>query len=226
MKITWLGQAGWLFETADKKILIDPYLSNSVAEIQPQNYRRVYIDESFFKITPDIIVITHNHADHLDKATLCHYLKENSSVTVLAPNGSWQELRKFGGLKNNYVLFNSGTTWTEEFACFFAVKAEHSDENAIGVIITIEGKNYYITGDTLYNEGVFQSLPKKEIEMLFLPINGVGNNMNVFDAQKFAERVNAKHVVPMHIGMFDDLNFDMFDMRNKVIPTIYREILI
>ena len=62
--------------------------------------------------------------------------------------------------------------------------------------------------------------------MLFLPINGVGNNMNVFDAQKFAERVNAKHVVPMHIGMFDDLNFDMFDMRNKVIPTIYREILI
>ena len=132
MQITWLGQAGLLFETGGKKILIDPYLSDSVAKIQPQNYRRQPIDERFLKIAPDMIVITHNHADHLDKETLCHYLSKDSSVTVLAPNGAWQELQSFGGLKNNYVLFDNGTTWTESFASFRAVKAEHSDKNAIG----------------------------------------------------------------------------------------------
>ena len=124
MNITWIGQAGLLFETQGKNILIDPYLSNSVAKIEPQNYRRIPIDEQFLKIKPDVIVLTHNHADYLDKETLCHYLTQESEVTVLAPNGAWQELRKFGGLKNNYVIFNNGTTWTEEFAQFRAVKKD------------------------------------------------------------------------------------------------------
>ena len=38
MKLTWLGQAGLLFETDGKKILIDPYLSDSVVKVNPLNY--------------------------------------------------------------------------------------------------------------------------------------------------------------------------------------------
>ena len=225
MQITWLGQAGLLFELSGKKILIDPYLSNSVAKIEPQNYRRVPVDERFLKIKPDMIVITHNHADHLDKETLCHYLNKDSSVTVLAPSGAWQELRNFGGLKNNYVLFDNGTTWTEDFAQFRAVKAEHSDKNAIGVILTVNGKHYYVTGDTLYNEKVFDSLPSVDYEMLFLPVNGVGNNMNFHDAKRFAQRIGAKYVIPIHFGMFDEIRLQSFAMQNMIIPTIYQEIL-
>ncbi|MBE5751135.1 MAG: MBL fold metallo-hydrolase [Clostridiales bacterium] len=224
MQITWLGQAGLLFELSGKKILIDPYLSNSVAKIEPQNYRRVPVDERFLEIKPDVIIITHNHADHLDKETLCHYLDENSEVTVFAPNGAWQEVRKFGGQKNNYILFNNGTTWTEDFASFRAVKAEHSDEYAIGVILSAEGKNYYITGDTLYSERVFESLPKTAIDVVFLPVNGVGNNMNFADAKRFAERIKAKKTVPVHIGTFDNLNAEDWDCENKVIPSLYKEI--
>lgn len=37
MRITWLGQAGLLFETGGLKIVVDPYLSDSVAKLQPQN---------------------------------------------------------------------------------------------------------------------------------------------------------------------------------------------
>ena len=195
MKITWLGQAGLMFETENKIILVDPYLSDNVKNFEPKNYRRVPIDERFLKINPDVIIITHNHLDHLDKETLKYYLTENASCLVLAPNGGWQELRKFGG-NSNYVLFNNGTTWTENDITFTAVKAEHSDPYAIGVIINAEGKNYYVTGDTLYNEQVFESLPDIEIEAIFLPVNGVGNNMNMTDAARFAKRVNAKYTVP------------------------------
>lgn len=35
MKTTWLGQAGILFETSGLKTIADPYLSDSVAEINP-----------------------------------------------------------------------------------------------------------------------------------------------------------------------------------------------
>ena len=223
MKITWLGQAGLLFETDGKIILVDPYLSDNVKNFEPKNYRRVSVDESFLKIKPDVIVITHNHLDHLDKETLKYYLIEDAECLVLVPNGGWQELRKFGG-NSNYVLFNNGTTWTEGNVTFRAVKAEHSDPYAIGVIISADGKNYYVTGDTLYNEQVFDSLPDIELETVFLPVNGVGNNMNMTDAARFAKRVNAKHTVPFHIGMFDELTADGFECENKVSAEMYRHI--
>ena len=107
MKITWLGQAGLLFETNGKTIIVDPYLSDSVKTIEPHNYRRVAVDESFLQIKPDMILLTHNHLDHTDPETLSHYLSEKSEVTVLASGNAWQNVRKaFGGLKNNYVQFN------------------------------------------------------------------------------------------------------------------------
>ena len=147
MTLTWLGQAGLLFKTDGKTILVDPYLSDSVAKVQPQNYRRIPINEAFLKIKVDILVITHSHLDHLDRETLCHYLNEDSEILVLAPSGAWQEVRKFGGLKNNYVLFNSGTSWSEGNIKFRAVKAEHSDDFAIGVIITAENSNLVLLTD-------------------------------------------------------------------------------
>jgi L-ascorbate 6-phosphate lactonase len=224
MKITYLGQAGLLFETGGKTIVIDPYLSDSVAKIEPQNVRRTPIDERFLQIQPDVIVVTHNHADHLDKETLCHYLTAESKTLVLAPRSAWLELRKFGGLDNRYIAFNAGTTWTEDEIVFQAVKAEHSDEYAIGVILSAERKNYYITGDTLYSERVFESLPKTAIDVVFLPVNGVGNNMNFADAKRFAQRIKAKKTVPIHIGTFDNLNAESWDCKNKAIPSLYGEI--
>ncbi len=224
MKITWLGQAGLLFEDGETKILVDPYLTDSVAKIEPLNFRRQRIDERFLKIRPDVIVVTHDHADHMDKETLSSYLSENSRVAVLAPFSAWKEVRKFGGERNNYIMFNDGTTRTEKSVTFRAVKAEHSDEYAIGVVITADGKNYYVTGDTLYSERVFSGLPEIRFEAVFLPINGVGNNMNVADAEMFLERIKTKYAVPIHFGMFDCLTGEELSGDNVVIPKIYEEV--
>ena len=223
MKITWLGQAGLLMETRGKTVVIDPYLSDSVAKVQPQNYRRVPVDTRFLEIKPDVIVLTHDHLDHTDKETLARYLTGETATVVLASGNAWKNVRSFGG-KHNYVLFNNGTEWTEAHIRFRAVYAEHSDEKAIGVIVSAEDKNYYITGDTLYNENVFESLPKLPIEAVFLPVNGKGNNMNFTDAKRFAERVGAKYTVPVHFGLFDDLSVERWDCEKAVVPKIYEEI--
>ncbi len=224
MKITFLGQAGLLFETKSLKIIIDPYLSDSVEKINPKNFRRVLVDESFFEIKPDIMIFTHNHLDHYDPETVVRYITKDSNITVLAPKSVWDEVRKIGG-DNNFVLFNRHTVWTENGITFTAVKAEHSDISAIGVIIDDGDKKYYITGDTLYNGEIFEDIPK-DIYALFLPINGVGNNMNITDAKRFAEKVRAEKTVPIHFGMFDNLNPKEFDRENSVIPEIYKEIKI
>lgn len=224
MKIIWLGQAGLLFEKEGFKIMIDPYLSNSVEKVNPKNFRRVAVEERFFEVKPDVMIFTHNHLDHYDPDTVKHFINENSNMLVLAPKSVWDEVRKISG-NNNYVLFNRHTSWTENGIRFTAVKAEHSDITPIGVIIEDGVKKYYITGDTLYNEEIFEDIPKG-IYALFLPINGVGNNMNMTDAVRFSERVNAEKTVPIHFGMFDELTAEDFSCENKVIPEIYKEILL
>lgn len=133
-------------------------------------------------------------------------------------------IKKIRREKNNYVLFNNGTTWTQDSVVFRAVKAEHSDENAIGVIISSNNKNYYVTGDTLYSERVFESLPEIPIEAVFLPVNGKGNNMNFADAEKFFQRVGARYIVPVHIGMFDDWKSENLRFNNKISLQIYKKI--
>ncbi len=223
MKVTWLGQAGLLFETNGKRILVDPYLSNSVEKIEPQNYRRVAVDERFLQMKPDILLLTHNHLDHTDPETLCHYLSEESEVTVLASGNAWQNVRKaFGGVKNNYVQFNRGTEWTENGICFKAVYAEHSDDKAIGIVMQAEGKTYYITGDTLYNAEIFKDL-LEPIDYIFIPINGRGNNMNMTDAKRFCEKFGSI-AVPLHCGLFDKIDMNEWQYKNKKVPEFYKEI--
>ena len=70
MKIVFLGQNGILIESKKSTFVVDPYLSDSVAETEPQNVRRQKIDEKFLKIKPDVVLITHSHADHYDEETL------------------------------------------------------------------------------------------------------------------------------------------------------------
>ena len=70
MKVTFLGQAGLLFEKDGFKIMIDPYFSNSVERVNPKNYRRIAVSKEVFKIKPDIMIFTHNHLDHYDPETV------------------------------------------------------------------------------------------------------------------------------------------------------------
>lgn len=135
MKITWIGQAGLILKSQGKTVIVDPYLSDSVKKVNPNNCRRVPVDTNLFGIKPDIIILTHNHMDHTDEETLRHYITQDSRVTVLASGEAWKTVRKFGGAENNYVLFNCGTRWTDGSLRFCAVHAEHSDCCAIGVIV-------------------------------------------------------------------------------------------
>lgn len=223
MKITFLGQNGFLIESKKSKIVVDPYLSDSVEKTEPRNKRRQPVDERFLAVKPSVVIITHAHADHYDEETLDKLLTDNADCVILCPPSVFAMAKNRYG-NANFVFFRCGTSYSFADAEFYAVAAEHSDTEAIGVIIIIEGKKLYITGDTLYNERVFSSLPFRSFDAVFLPINGRGNNMNAVDAAKFVKRINADIVVPVHFGLFDDLTGRELVCENAVIPQIYKEI--
>ena len=224
MRIIWLGQAGFYIEVDGVKVLIDPYLSESCKKLNQENYRRMPIDEGFFDITPDVIVLTHEHLDHTDPDTLEHYLGKEGKITVLASPGAWEKIRGFGN-GHNYVRFSRHTEWTVGGVRFTAVKAEHSSYEPIGVIIEADGKKYYHTGDTLYNSEIFADIPDGIFAMMAV-INGKGNNMNETDALRMAEKVAPKYFVPMHWGLHDDMHPDAGIYSSTIVPKIYKEIIL
>lgn len=225
MHLTWLGQAGLLFDFDGVRVMVDPYLSDSVAKVEPHHARRVPVDERFFDIRPDILLLTHDHLDHTDPETLTRFFEKYEGICVLASENAWRHVRSLGGRNNNEILFDRGTVVTERGIRFEAVAAEHSDAAAVGALITYGGDTFYVTGDTLYNKRIFADVTIRP-KALFLPINGVGNNMNMTDAAAFASRIGAEYTVPVHFGLFDSLDERAFCVPGCVIPEIYQEIVL
>ena len=227
MKVTWLTQAGLYFENERIKILVDPYLSNSVGERNPKKNRRIAVDERFFDVKPDVIIVTHNHLDHLDPDTLGKFLTPDADpITVLAPESAFNRLLDFGG-DHNYVLLAPHSVWSEKGVTFYAVHAEHSDRSAVGFIIDDGNETFYVSGDTLYNYDVIDDvldLVEDGVSYAFLPINGVGNNMNAQDAADFAYEIGARCAVPLHYGLFDNISPDTFDFDDKLLLETFKEI--
>lgn len=227
MKVTWLTQAGLYFENSRIKILVDPYLSDSVGEAKTEKHRKIPVNDELFALTPDVILITHDHLDHLDPATLDKFLNTERSITVLAPENAYNKLVSlYGDRCHNIVLLAPHSVWTENGNTFYSVHAEHSDRTAAGFIIDDGKATFYVSGDTLYNYDVIDDvldLVEDGVDYAFLPINGVGNNMNAKDAADFAYEIGAKCAVPIHYGLFDNINPEEFDFEDKMLLEPYKE---
>jgi len=219
MKVTWLTQAGLLFDNGRIRVLVDPYLSDSIGDADPTKHRRVEVPEEYKTVAADLLVLTNNEPDRLDDATLTRVLTPERPITVLASEGAYNRVRHFGG-GHNYVLLSPHSVWSEGGITFYAVKAEHSDRTAIGIILDDGDQTFYVSGDTLYNYDVLDDcldLVENGVDYAFLPINGYGNNMNAKDAADFAYELGAGRAIPVHYGLFDSVDPLDFDFEDAMI---------
>ena len=70
----------------------------------------------------------------------------------------------------------------------------------------------------------FPAVKAAHSDAVFLPINGVGNNMNAVDSARFAVACGAKVATPLHFGLFDEPDPTSFTVSNCVIPTPWEAI--
>ena len=224
MKILWLGQGGLLFVVGNKKIMIDPYLTNSLCKINHTLNRKTKVNKKLFDVKPDVLVLTNSHPDHTDMETVIKLAKKGkSNLTILSAGSVFPLLT---GNKHtmscNNVMFEYGCEWSVEGAIIEATYAKSDDSTAFCVIITDteSGKKYFVAEDTLYSKYVLEDIPK-DIYAAFIPINGEYGSMNILDAKRFALKINPCHTVPIHFGMFDDVSPESFEAPNLVIPEIY-----
>ncbi len=194
MKIKFLGQSGYIIKTEKAEIIIDPYLSDSVNRVAGRP-RTLPIPINPQNISCDAVICTHNHLDHLDPDTVKDI---NNGQFFITTNEGKSELEKFN--KTNIAVLNRDESITVGDIELTAVFADHTVE-AFGLIVKVENKTLYFSGDTLYNEKLFD-IAQYNPDITFICINGRLGNMNVKEALMTAKRIGAKINIPNHYDMF------------------------
>ena len=210
MKIKLLGQAGVQIDLKNgTRILVDPYLTDTLREQKGERFaRQVPPPENIEALNPDILLITHDHGDHLDMATLERWLDGDVRLPVLGPYPVYQTVSARWPSKHNCMVMRPGVEVSLNGALFCAVPASHETVEAVGYLIKAEEKTLYLTGDTLYNRQIPQFLKAEQIDAALVCINGFGNNMNAVDAARLTEALRPTMAIPVHWDMFRPFGAD------------------
>ena len=196
LSIRWIGQNGYLLRDGDNEICIDPYLSNVVDRVAKRG-RMVKAPFAPEELKSNVTVCTHNHLDHVDIDAIPLMKKEN--MIFLAPAHAKETLIECG--VTNYVPFDEGAVYQIGDFKLTAVFADHSVP-AIGLIVEHGEYSLYFSGDTEYHERLCE-LVSKNIDLMFICINGKLGNMNVDEAVKLTKIISPRIGIPTHYGMFE-----------------------
>ena len=89
----WLGQSGFLLQWKGKRVLIDPYLSDSLtkkyaATDKPHTRMSELVVRPELLKNISIVTSSHNHSDHLDAETLIPIIKNNPEIKFIIPEAN------------------------------------------------------------------------------------------------------------------------------------------
>ncbi len=227
----WLGQSGFLLQWKGKRVLFDPYLSDSLTE-KYADTDKPHTRMSERVINPallkgiDVVTSSHNHTDHLDAATLIPVLMNNPGIRFIIPeaNRAFVAERVKCAVDFPTGLNDGHSVQIGEFS-FYAIPAKHNtidrDENGncryMGYVIRIGGFSIYHSGDTLWFDELPELLRPLAIDLALLPINGdkperkVAGNLDHREAIKLALGLGVKTLIPCHYDMFSFNTADVQD---------------
>jgi len=173
LEITCLYHSGFKIKSDNIVIYTDPY--------------KVLDDES-----ADLILISHDHFDHLDPDSI-NKIKKAETI-VVAPSGTNAAVDNLKSMKVDDVTNIAGIRITAFPAYNLTLPNHPKDRGYLGYIIEIEGKRIYFAGDT---DKVPEMENLKNIDVAMLPIGG-GPTMDETQAAEAVKIIKPKIVIPMH----------------------------
>jgi L-ascorbate metabolism protein UlaG (beta-lactamase superfamily) len=176
MNIQFIRNATLVLHYADKKFLIDPFLSDQGAMPPFPNTANQHLSNPTVGISTsineiidvDAVIVTHLHPDHFDDKAKEVLPKE---IAIFAQDKEDVEVIKGEGFQNVFSL--------EEESSFENVTLSRTDgEHGAGEILKQTGKvsgiafshpnekTLYVAGDTLFNEDVRTAIQKHKPEII------------------------------------------------------------
>ena len=223
--LTWLGQAGFWIDTGAHRILIDPYLSDSLARKYAgtaHDHRRMTPPP----ITPDalprpdIVLVTHAHTDHMDPDTLGPLAERFSDLRFVVPRARLEVARERIGAQAVLFAVSDGVEAQPlPGLSLRALPAAHETlerdraGNAVflGYGIRSGGWCLYHSGDTIPFDGLDDAVSRLDADIALLPVNGrdaerlaagIPGNLTLEEAIALCQRAGIGTLVAHHFGMF------------------------
>ena len=217
--VMWIGQSTILLNHNGLTVLTDPQFSNRASPLFFGGPKRV--TPTPFKIVDlldiDVVLISHNHYDHLDRSSIRNLIKHQPSIKYLVPLGLAQTLRKWGAVDVTELDWWQAVNFQKVKIQPTPVKHWSSrslfDRNKslwAGWIVKWDDFSFYFAGDSGYSNDFKKTAQRLGNPTLAaIPIGAyeprdfmAAAHMNPEEAVKAFEDLEAKYGVAMHWGTF------------------------
>ena len=238
MLVTWIGHATVLVQTAGLNILTDPIWSDTAG---PFGFgpRRVAAPGVRFEDLPkiDLILVSHNHYDHMNLATLARLWKRDRPMVVtslgndailrssgvMARRGDWGSRIPMRGAE---VLVTRNHHWGSRWF------ADRNRALWSSFTVKLPGGNLFFAGDTGLGDGKWpaEAAALGPIRLALVPIGafrfrpgqmGTGSHIGPIDAVKVFEGLGRPRTIPIHWGTFR-LSFEAYQTPPRLLAVAMR----
>jgi L-ascorbate 6-phosphate lactonase len=204
LALWWLGQAGFAFKTSSGRIVyLDPYLSDAVERLH--GFKRLSLPPvTADEVRADLVVLTHEHTDHLDPDALPVIARNNPSCRFAAPAGCAAGLTEAGIAPAARLILEPHQRYDAGGVVIHTAPADHGDlsPTALCMVLEFEGIRVLCTGDTAFRPQAMKPLFEPRPDVMLPCINGVFGNMGPIDAAMIVHEARPRYAVPCHFGMF------------------------
>ncbi|RWA60453.1 MBL fold metallo-hydrolase [Mesorhizobium sp.] len=222
LRLTMVGHASLLIQTAGSNILTDPVWSERASPFAFVGPKRVNAPGVAFADLPpiDLVLLSHNHYDHLDLATL-RRLKQSHDPLLVTPlgndaiiGGAVPGMRLSAHDWGDRIEFGNDAAIHVEPVHHWSARGGRDRRMALwaGFVIETPGGKVYFAGDTGFHDGAnYRLMAEKHggFRLAILPIGAyeprwfmAPQHQNPEEAVQGMRLCNAAHAAGCHWGTF------------------------
>ena len=191
MRLTHLGHACLLVETGGQRLLVDPgVFSQGIVDVTGLN----------------VILVTHQHADHVDLQRLPAILEANPQARLYAEPQAAAVMAE-AGIGSEHTV--AGEELSFGRVLVMPVGKKHALINEalprignLGVVIRAEGE------PTLFHPGDAYDAAPGQVDILAVPLNAPWTAS--CDTVAFAQRIAPKVSIPIHDALLNDIGRQLY----------------
>lgn len=222
-RLTWLGHATFVVELDQQRIMTDPILSERASPFSFAGPERLQAPPLAADALPtiDVVIISHNHYDHLDEATIKQLLEQAGGPPLfVVPLGLRAWFTDIGTPPERVVELDWWQTTEHQGITYTATPSQHWSARSLfdrmetlWASWRIDGseKSVWFGGDTGYNDQQFKQISERlgPVDIALLPIGAYeprwfmrAQHTNPADAALLHQDIRARQSYLMHYGSY------------------------
>lgn len=218
-QITWVGHSTFLLQIQGRNILTDPIFSTRASPVSFAGPKRlVGLPLSMEELpTIDAVVISHNHYDHLDEASI-RALGNEPMYFVPEGLGQWFVDNGIAAERVQELAWWESSEWQN--LRISATPSQHWSARSLfdrnqshwaSWLLQFEGFSVWFAGDTGYNDRDFRDIGAfaESVDLALIPIGAYAprhfmkpHHVNEEEALQIHRDVRARKSIGMHWGTF------------------------